>query len=160
MLLVMPASFRQVIFHVENGGRQGGRRVVTHEYPKRDTPFAEDMGMQAQRWSFSGYLIYRPNNPMYDYVIQRARLVKALEDDDAGMLVHPVFAQGGVNVMVERYSMTESREKGGYTQFDMQFVQAGSPGNSQQFPDTAAAVSNNANTLDSTASQLLNSIPG
>jgi len=131
VLLSEPASFRGVIFHVESGGRSSGRRAALHEYPKRNDPYGEDMGRRARRFSFSGYLVYRPRksyetNPLlYDYVQQRQRLYNALEQDDAGKLIHPVFAPGGMLVLCETYSMTESRERGGYTQFDMQFVEAG-----------------------------------
>jgi prophage DNA circulation protein len=125
LLLDQPASFAGVIFHLEQGGRASGRRTVTHEYPKRDKPYAEDMGRMAIRFTISGYLVYRPGNPVYEYTSQRIRLYNALEKSDSDTLVHPVFAPGGMRVQCERYSMTESRERGGYTQFDMQFVEAG-----------------------------------
>jgi prophage DNA circulation protein len=126
-LLTQQASFRGIVFHVESGGRSSGRRGVIHEYPKRNDPYAEDMGRQARRFQFSGYLIYRPSNPIYSYTEQRKKLYDALEADDIGKLIHPVFAPGGgMSVLVERYSMIESRERGGYTQFEMQFVEAGS----------------------------------
>lgn len=130
ILLGEPASFRRIIFHVENGGRSSGRRIVPHEYPKRNDPYAEDMGRHARRFQISGYLIYRPSNPIYEYTSQRRFLYDALEADDAGTLVHPVFCPGGMLVACERYSMTESRERGGYTQFEMQFVEAGRAVNS------------------------------
>ena len=125
ILLGEQASFRGVIFHVESGSRSSGRRGVVHEYPKRNDPYAEDMGRQARRFSFSGYLIYRPSNPLYEYTSQRKALYDALENDDIGKLVHPVFVPGGMDALCERYSMTESRERGGYTQFEMQFVESG-----------------------------------
>jgi prophage DNA circulation protein len=127
ILLSQPASFRGVVFHVEQGGRTSGRRTALHEYPKRNLPYAEDMGRHAIRFQFSAYLIYRPSNPLYEYTSQRTQLYDALEADEAAKLVHPVFAPGGVMVMCERYTMTESRERGGYTQFELQFVEAGSP---------------------------------
>lgn len=131
VLLREQASWRGVNFHVENGGRSSGRRGVVHEYPKRNTPYAEDMGRHVRRFQISGYLIYRPRkidetNPMlYDYVSQRKKLYDALEADDIGKLVHPVFVPGGMDALCERYSMTESRERGGFTQFDMSFVESG-----------------------------------
>ena len=131
LLISQPASFRNVIFHVETGSRGSGRRRVTHEYPKRNEPYTEDMGRSVRVFQFSGYLIYRPrkdnetNPSLYDYVSQRKRLYQALEDDDAGMLMHPVFTPGGMLVICERFSMSESRERGGYTQFEMSFVEAG-----------------------------------
>lgn len=125
VLLGEQASFRRVMFHVESGGRSSGRRSVVHEYPKRNDPYAEDMGRIARRFQFSAYLIYRPSNPLYEYVSQRKLLYEALEEDDVGTLVHPVFAPGGMQALCERFSMTESRERGGYTQFELQFVEAG-----------------------------------
>jgi prophage DNA circulation protein len=125
ILLGEQASFRRIMFHVDQGSRSSGRRSVVHEYPKRNKPYAEDMGRHARRFQFSGYLIYRPSNPAYEYTSQRQLLYQALEDDDAGMLVHPVFAPGGMLAMCERFTMIESRERGGYTQFEMQFVEAG-----------------------------------
>lgn len=133
ILLREPASWRGVTFHVETGGRSSGRRTVVHEYPKRNDPYAEDMGRQARRFLISGYLIYRPRsvtdgNPLlYDYVSQRNKLYNALEEDDIGKLVHPVFAPGGIDAMCERYTMTESRDRGGFTQFEMAFVESGKP---------------------------------
>ena len=127
ILLGEPASFRRIVFHVEDGGRSSGRRTVVHEYPKRNEPYAEDMGRHARRFQFSGYLIYRPSDPLYEYTSQRRLLYEALEADDVGTLVHPVFASGGMQAMCERFSMTESRERGGFTQFEMAFVESGSP---------------------------------
>jgi len=125
ILLGEQASFRGVVFHVESGSRSSGRRTVVHEYPKRNDPYAEDMGRVARRFQFSGYLVYRPSNPIYEYTSQRKQLYEALEDDDIATLVHPVFAPGGMQAMCERFSMVESRERGGYTQFEMQFVESG-----------------------------------
>jgi prophage DNA circulation protein len=147
-LLQTPASFRGVIFHVESGSRVSGRRTVTHEYPKRNDPYAEDMGRHAVRFQFNGYLIYRPSNPIYQYTQQRIRLIKALEDDDVGKLIHPVH--GEWQVMCERYTMTETRERGGYTEFSMSFVQAGSPGNSVVGINTANNLVSKATSLEST----------
>ena len=62
---------------------------------------------------------------MYEYTSQRKRLYTALEADDAATLVHPVLCPGGMLAMCERFSMTESRERGGYTQFEMAFVEGG-----------------------------------
>lgn len=125
ILLGEPASWRRVIFHVESGGRSSGRRAVTHEYPKRNLPYVEDMGRRARRFQISGYLVYRPSNPIYEYTSQRQLLLDALEEDDIGTLVHPVYASGGMQAVCEQYSMIESRERGGFTQFEMQFVEAG-----------------------------------
>lgn len=125
ILLSAQASFRGVMFHVETSAVSSGRRTVVHEYPKRNTPYSEDMGRSVRRLNFSGYLVYRPSNPLYVYTDQRISLYKALEADDAGPLIHPVYCPDSLLVMCDRFSMTESRERGGYTTFEMQFVEAG-----------------------------------
>jgi prophage DNA circulation protein len=158
-MLMQQASFRGVIFHVETGSRLSGRRTVVHEYPKRDDPYAEDMGRTARRFAFSGYLIYRPSNALYEYTSQRQALYNALETDDPGRLVHPVFCVRGMQVMCERYTMIENRTRGGFTEFEMQFVEAGSPGNSLQFVNTASQVQQQADATDQATTNNANAAP-
>ncbi len=155
ILLGTPASFRGVTFHVERGNRISGRRIVVHEYPKRNEPYSEDMGRHARRFSFTGYLIYHPNN---DYVADREDLRVALEDDGPGSLVHPVFCQGGMMAVVERYTMEESNDKGGYTQFEMSFVEAGSPGNVSNSENTAATSNNQASKSGESMANSMNNV--
>jgi prophage DNA circulation protein len=118
-----PATFREVMFHVEQGGVASGRRVALHEFPKRNVPFAEDMGRRARRFSIQGYIIVSPSVP--DYIPQRDDLLEALEMDGPGPLVHPTL--GEFDVMVEQYGYVESRLKGGFGQFDMVFIERGQP---------------------------------
>jgi prophage DNA circulation protein len=116
------ASFRGMEFHVETDGRGGGRRVALHQYPKRNTPYAEDMGRTANRFLVQGYLIGR------DYLDRKEDLITALEMDGPGMLRLPMPYQGSdVQVMVQSYSISESREKGGFCTIDMDFVEYGDP---------------------------------
>jgi prophage DNA circulation protein len=119
------ASFRGAQFHTETTGRRSGRRTVVHEYPKRNVPYAEDMGRSAIKWSFTGYLILRDKGIPGDVLSQVADLISALESDDAGYLIHPLL--GGMLVMCENYSYSDKRTAGGYFEFDMQFVEAGTP---------------------------------
>ena len=158
-MLFQQASFRGVIFHVETGARLSGRRTVVHEYPKRNDPYSEDMRRQARRWNISGYLIYNPNNPLYEYTSQRYRLYQALEDDDAGRLVHPVIARSGVMAMCERYTMVENRTRGGFTEFEMQFVESGSPGNSMEIVNTIMQVVSQVTSTDSATKDMMNNAP-
>jgi len=120
--LMLGWSFRGVPFWVEQQARQSGRRNVEHEYPKRNIPYAEDMGRHAVRYTIQGFLI-GPN-----YLAEKSNLLNALEADDAGILVDPMV--GSMLVMCERYSVTETRERGGYCVFEMAFAEAGVPGNS------------------------------
>jgi len=145
------ASFKAAAFHVESQGRVSGRRTVLHEYPKRDIPYAEDMGRHAVRYQITGYVIQRwageqkgniPNN--YDEA--RDQLIEALEDEVPGTLVDPYNNRvGPMLFQCERYNLTESRERGGYAQFEMAFVEAGTPAFSFVGADTISTVVNAAN---------------
>src|SRR5215472_3090152 len=137
--LMLGWSFRGVPFYVEQQARTSGRRNVEHEYPKRDNPYAEDMGRHAIRYTIQGFLI-GPN-----YLAQKWNLIAALEGADAGTLVDPLV--GSMLMMCDRYSVTETRERGGYCVFEMSFAEAGIAGNSLTtiLPSTSDDVNSKAN---------------
>ena len=147
-LRLREASFKGVCFHVEQQGRASGRRIVLHQYPKRDIPWAEDMGRHALRYQMVGYILQAPVLPRDDrtayhghlinYDEQRDSLCAVLDAEGPGPLSDPynprLFLAGydtgnPLWFACERYTMTESRERGGYAQFEMSFVEAGIPGN-------------------------------
>jgi prophage DNA circulation protein len=82
-LMLLPASFSGVPYHVEHQARSSGRRIVMHEYPKRNTPYAEDMGRHAIRYQVTGYLV----GPSYN--LTKLALITALENATGGILVDP-----------------------------------------------------------------------
>jgi hypothetical protein len=51
------ASFKNATFHCESNSRESGRRIVEHEFPKKELPYAEDMGHRAQLFVIRGYCI-------------------------------------------------------------------------------------------------------
>jgi prophage DNA circulation protein len=80
------------------------------------------MGRTANRFLVQGYLIGR------DYLDARDDLITALEADGPGMLRMPLpYQMSDVNVMVQSYSVSETREKGGFCTIDMDFVEYGDP---------------------------------
>jgi prophage DNA circulation protein len=153
-----PASFRGARFHVDVDSIAGGRRVAQHEYPKRNQPYSEDMGRRMRRHTITGYVIMSPQNP--DYTQDRDALKTALEQDGPGTLVHPSL--GTEKVMVDQYSVTENREKGGMATFEMVFLEAGAPGDIQSGSvDNSTMVSQGASSLESSSSSSLdNSMAG
>lgn len=136
------ASFRSMPFHVDTGVRESGRRVVNHEFPKRNAPYAEDMGRKAREFTVRGYIIVYPRDtgdPLQkkDYTTARDNLITALETDGPANLQLPTL--GVINVMCQRYRITEEERFGGYCVFDMTFTEFGvAPGNGTR--DTAAGV--------------------
>jgi len=141
---LQPASYGGVQFHVEQQGRSGGRRVVLHEYPKRNQPFAEDMGRTAFRYQMTGYFI----GPSY-HEGKRA-LMTVLDNKEGATLVDPYLGEPK-KCICERYSVSESRERGGYCAFEMTFVELGSPGNTPEQINSQQQLQNGADAAAKTA---------
>src|SRR6516162_1521581 len=90
----LPASFRGAMFHVEAGSKESGRRIVTHEFPKRELPYSEDMGRKAFQFSVRGYILTFPIDTTIDlyktdYTIARDALIYQLETEGTGVLQLP-----------------------------------------------------------------------
>jgi prophage DNA circulation protein len=126
---LMPAHFDNCLFHVESGSRESGRRIVVHEFPKKDVPWAEDMGRSAVQFGVRGYCIVYPRDvegePLYsrDYRVARNLLQDRLDRGGAGTLQLPTFRP--MRVVCQHYRMQEEQKLGGYCTFDMQFVELG-----------------------------------
>jgi prophage DNA circulation protein len=124
---LMPASFDGNLFHCESSSMENGRRIVTHEFPKKELPYSEDMGRRAIEFSVRGYCIQFPAdvNVLYqrDYTIARDNLRSRLETGKPGSLQLPMFAP--MMVVCSRYRLTEEERFGGYCVFDMSFVELG-----------------------------------
>ncbi len=144
---LLPASFGGAQFHVEAASKAGGRRIALHEYPKRDQPYAEDMGRKARRWPVTGYII-GPN-----YLAGRDALVNLLEAEGPFELVLPSTAPG--QAVCDTYSWEETREKGGFVTFQMQFVEAGDSPDNSVTDDTQAKSATAASNTEATASSTL-----
>ena len=138
-LNLQPASYNGVGFFVNVGSRVGGRRIINHEYPKRDTPYAEDMGRKSRRFTVTGYVI-GPN-----YTDDRDVLISELELEGPGTLVLPTGLErvGTSRVTIENFGVTERVERGGEAVFEMSFMEAGVNTSTISVSDTAGAVSKN-----------------
>ena len=126
---LLPASFRGAEFHVESGGLESGRRIVTHEFPKKELPWAEDMGRRAVTCEVRGYCIAYPFDVdltgLYqrDYRVARNKLRAELDKGTPGVLQLPTLPP--ITVVCPRYRLTEESKAGGYCTFDMSFVELG-----------------------------------
>lgn len=125
---LMPASFNGARFHCEANARESGRRIVEHQFPKKELPYAEDMGRAAREFTIRGYCIVFPYDSEYalyqrDYRRPRDELIKQLEAEGAGTLQLPT--QPAQQVVCARYRMSEEERFGGYCVFDMTFLEYG-----------------------------------
>ena len=134
-----PASFRSVAFEVESHTESGGRRLVQHEYPLRDTPYAEDLGRKAGSWQVEAFLV---RSRLTDYAASRDELRKALTAQGPGTLIHPYL--GELTVCVDGYTLKESTREGGYCTFSISFVEAGAVEEPHVTRDTATATRSSA----------------
>ncbi|TYL87444.1 DNA circularization N-terminal domain-containing protein [Bradyrhizobium cytisi] len=137
---LMPASFNGARFHCEANSRESGRRIVEHQFPKKELPYAEDMGRAAREFSVRGYCIvfpYDSENTLYSRDYRRARdeLILQLEAEGPGTLQLPT--QPSQQVVCPRYRMSEEERFGGYCTFDMTFQEFGL--DPQQVPGIATA---------------------
>lgn len=143
---LQPASYNGVEFHVEQSARNSGRRNALHEFPRRDTPYAEDMGRRARKFSVSAYII-GPN-----FAAIRDELIEQLELEGNGILMLPTDqAFDTRQVLVDSYSVVEKRTQGFYVEVDMVFVEAGEDLSEQMTQDTQGAVSDAADSATGTS---------
>jgi hypothetical protein len=126
---LMVARFRTAEFHVESASMENGRRIVMHEFPKKEEPYAEDMGRRAKEFSVRGYCIVYPfdSDELFqrDYRKPRDKLMAALEQEGRGVLQLPTFRP--MVVVCESYRVAEEQKTGGYCVFDMKFNEFGYP---------------------------------
>jgi hypothetical protein len=150
---LLPAMFDGVPFFCDTGIRESGRRAVIHEYPKRDTPYSEDMGKRATQYSVRGYVIayvkdsglslvtgdfsvqpvggFAASLYMRDYRIARDLLQERLDLPGEGVLQLPNMARAAfgdvltLTAVCSGYRMTEEDRLGGFCVFDMTFVEFG-----------------------------------
>jgi len=120
----LAGSYRGVRFHVERSDTTGGRRWLIHEYPRRDRPYAEDMGRKAREWRLSLFVAGD------DYDRQRDALIQALDAPGAATLVHPYL--GSVTAVASDVRWSESTRDGGVCTFQVTFAEAGQ----EAFPAT------------------------
>ncbi len=111
---LLPASFRGVPFGVKSADMSGGRRVVKHEFPLRETaPFSEDMGKLGRTFAMEAFVVGD------DYMSGRNALLDALEAEGPGTLIHPYH---GTQRVTGTYRMRETSEDGGMAVFSLDFT--------------------------------------
>jgi len=133
---LLPASFRGVPFAVFSDEVMTGRRVALHQYPGRDEPWAEDMGRDARRYRFRGFIadgdVVFAGGPI---ALQRALLLAACEKKGPGLLIHPTL--GVLSVSLVRSAIGEDLGAGSFSTVDLEFVESGK----QQFPSLMSSSS-------------------
>jgi prophage DNA circulation protein len=128
---LQPGSWRGVGFVLDAGDTAAGRRVAIHEYPYRDTAWAEDLGKLPRRFSIQAYLV---GDDVYQ---QRDAMVTACEQSGPGTLLHPTL--GAIQCVLLEFQTTDRRERGRYVEVQFSFILAGDV----QFPSSLTATLQN-----------------
>lgn len=114
---LQPASFRGVRFYTLSHTHAGGRNIVTYEYPNSESFSTDDFGKKIKQYSIQAYLVGS------DYIDQRDKLLRALEQVGAGALVHTYL--GEIQAHCESWSITEQSQDGGYIELSLTFIPQG-----------------------------------
>jgi hypothetical protein len=80
--------------------------------------------------------------------------MNALDNSAGGVLMDPYLAEP-LTCICERYSVSETRERGGYCTFEMTFAELGSPGNFFAYISTANQTQNAASNTGSSAAAVV-----
>lgn len=113
------ASFRGVPFSIPaEVSTTGGRKKVVHEFVNSDRRVVEDQGRYQKVFSVRGII----TDADFQYLERRNALINALEKPDAGVLSHPFF--GKINVVPDKYTISESFRELGRAVFEMTFYRA------------------------------------
>jgi prophage DNA circulation protein len=117
----------------------GGRRLAVHQYPGRDTAWAEDMGRSARRFRLRGFILDGDIVISGDTIdLQRSNLVAAIEKAGIGTLIHPTL--GSLNVVLDRGAIGEGLGANSYSEIELEFVESGE----QTYPSANASTSSDA----------------
>lgn len=112
-----PGSFRDVPFFVSSDQLAGGRKVVVHEYPLRDTTFIEDLGEAGRAISVDAYVIGD------DYIQRRDALIDAFATAGPGKLRLPYLNLENKSYVVSRWTAGTSRDEGGLCPIQIEFLE-------------------------------------
>lgn len=128
------ASFRGISFDIPSDETEFGRRVITDEYPGRDTPSHEDMGAGLSRFSVTAII----GGAAF---IQKAdSLQAALSQSGAGTLVHPYHGELQV-IVVGKPRRQHNNSAVGLVKFVIEFEIFGEPVFPATSLDTLGALS-------------------
>ena len=145
-----PASFRGVPFHVSDRELESGRRIELHEFPKRDSPYPEDMGKASREWSVDAYVIGD------DYMARRDRLLRACEQLGPGQYVDHWGL--GQTVVCRKVKVSETSAEGRFCKLRLDLVEAGGGNLPVALPATGARLTSAAGALSSAARGLFEAL--
>jgi prophage DNA circulation protein len=111
------ASYRGFPYYIESYREAGGRGVVVHKFPNRDTPFLEDLGEESRTWSISGYVVGDQADAL------STQFAEVLASRGGGTLVLPL--RGPVQARNIKFELEHQRDRLGYVGFSLELIREG-----------------------------------
>lgn len=146
------ASLGGVPFGVLGASSHFGRRIAVHEYPFRDTPWAEDIGKATRRFEIMGFLL--ENDAIYkgaDVISQRDAMIAVAESAGPLTLVHPTL--GRLTVSLLEIAIEERWDAGRYFEIVFRCVESGQRLLPSTGTDTQSAVGSAISGVNAAASK-------
>jgi len=141
---LFPASFKGVPFQTERDEEEGGRRIVSHEFPGRDDPFNEDLGEAKRDFDVTAYLA----SDTVD--VQATALTSVCAQRGAGILVLPTH--GPITVRCLNFRRSREKDRAGRIAYTLRFVREGAATSLVSFASLANMVFARADALASAVS--------
>jgi prophage DNA circulation protein len=150
---LLPGSWRNVGFVMDSTPTKAGRRVAVHEYPYRDTVWAEDLGKLPRHYQVQAFLV---GDDVYS---QKKAMIAACEQAGPGTLVHPTL--GSFQVVCLSFTTTDRRDRGRYCEVDLEFIDTASVAFPTAGANTGGLVTSAIGTLNqASASSLAQNLTG
>lgn len=121
---LLPASYKGVDFLVTSSSITGGQKTVKHVFPNSNTQVIEDLGRSQRSYSMQILVKYDDED---EYLQNRDRLLKVLEEGGIGTLVHPFY--GNIdNIKALPYTIAENMNNVGEGLINVTFEISTGPG--------------------------------
>lgn len=119
---LIPATFRGIPFGVNAVATKSARRTAVHEYPFRESVWAEDLGGGINTFAFSGFFADNAGGMLA--MLERDAFLLAVKQPGPGIMSHPTL--GIFQVSVLSFSVVESKDALGAFTFDIEFCETSS----------------------------------
>lgn len=116
-LTLWPASYKGVPFLVDRDGEEGGRRIVSHEFPMRDDPYNEDLGEKKRTFAVGAYIASDSADA------EAAALTAICATRGAGLLVLPTHGQ--ITARCTDFRRSRDKDRAGFIAYTLEFVREG-----------------------------------
>ncbi|MEE9222968.1 MAG: DNA circularization N-terminal domain-containing protein [Nitrosomonadaceae bacterium] len=137
---LFPASYKGAPFLVNQVSTSGGRKTVLHEFPNSNIQVIEDLGLSPREYRISA-IIAEPG-----YIQKRNTLLRALEGEGKGILIHPFYGRIE-NIVARTFTLNEDVSRLGDTVVEIVFGPSETDGLPTQSVNTVSRVSSLSNTV-------------